>query len=329
MFKQRLIEYACAFLLLVVLGFLLPRLMAGDPVVAIYGDAMVEMTDELRADLRRRFGLDESMAVQFLRYITNLAQGDLGYSAYRSARVSHILGKPMAWTLLLTSLSLAISFIIGVVLAVETTWRRGSVVEKGALAGFLVLLGMPEYFVASLLVVGFSFHLGLFPISGAMTVGENLTPFCRALDIAWHLALPVTTLTLVQLPGIFLLMRGAMSAVMGRRHIVTARGKGVRERAIQYGHAARVALIPVVTRTGVRMGSLVAGALFVETVFAYPGLGFLTYDSLLHHDYPVLHGVLLLMAIMVLLANGLTDIMVTKLDPRTRDEHFLRQTGSI
>jgi peptide/nickel transport system permease protein len=327
--KQRLMEYACALLLLVTLGFALPRLMAGDPLVAIYGDAMVEMTDDVRSALRDRFGLDENMGVQFVRYITNLARGDMGYSAYHSAKVSHILAKPMAWTLLLTGLSLVLSFTIGVVMAVETTWRRGGMAEKGALAGFLVLSGMPEYFVGSLMVLGFAFHLGLFPISGAMTMGENLTLAHRALDIAWHVAMPVTTLTLVQLPGIFLLMRGSMIGVMGRRHIFTAKGKGVRDRVIQYGHAARVALIPVVTRTGIRMGTVVSGALFVETVFAYPGLGFLTYDSLLHHDYPVLHGVLLLMAIMVLMANCLTDILVTKLDPRTRDEHFLHPARSV
>jgi len=326
---KRLMEYGLTLVILVILGFMLPHLMAGDPLVAIYGDAMVEMTDEVRAALRERFGLDKSIGIQFVRYITSLIRGDMGYSIYRSAGVSEILGPPLVWTLLLTGSSLLLSFIIGVVAAVEMTWRRGSRYEKCAVIGFLLLSGMPEYFVGSLLVIGLAVHLELFPLCGALTEGTDLAIISRLFDIVRHLALPVATLTIVQLPGTFLLMRGAMVSVMGRRHLLTAQGNGLSDRVIRYGHAARTALIPVVTRTGIRMGTLVAGALFVETVFAYPGLGFLTYDALLHHDYPVLHGVLLLMTIMVLLANLLTDILVRKLDPRTRDVHRLHRSFSL
>ncbi len=318
--KKRLGDYLLAFLIILTLNFLLPRLMPGDPITAIYGDALVEMTPEMESLLQERYGLDRPLGEQFAVYLGNLARGDLGYSFYFRAPVSEVLVNALPWTLLLLGTSLVVAAALGIIWGVEAGWRRGCRFDRCSLTAALFLNGIPGFLLGILLLLGFSFYGQWFPLSGGISPFPGQTLIARVLDILWHLFLPALTLTLVQLPRNFLLMRSTFIAVIREPYVLTARSKGIKERLIRYRHCLRSALPPVVTRLGMSIGLLFTGVLFVEVVFAYPGLSHLFYLALRHHDYPTVHGCLLLITVCVLVFNLLADVVSMKLDPRLKED---------
>ena len=317
--KKRLGDYALAFTIILILNFALPRLMPGDPLTAIYGDALVEMSPELQAHLLERYGLDRSLPEQFLLYLYNFLRGDLGYSIYFQAPVSSVLQGALPWTLLLVGVSLSVSALLGIVWGVEAGSRRGGIGDRFSLVAALFLNGIPGFLWGILLLLFLGFYAGWFPLSGGSSVHLNYTGFRQVADVLHHLFLPALTLTLVQLPRNFLLMRNTMLGVMGKPYVTTARSKGLRERLVRYRHALRGALPPVVTRLGMSVGLLFTGVLFVEVVFAYPGMGHLFFLALQNHDYPLVHGSLLIITVCVLGFNFLADVISIKLDPRLRE----------
>jgi len=320
--KQSIITYIIAFLFILALNFFLPRMMPGDPIMAIYGnEALIAMTPELKAHLIERFALDQPLWQQFGAYLLALVQGDLGYSYYYNAPVSSIVLGRLPWTLLLVGTALIISTLLGIVLGIESGWRRGSRRDKSLLTGLMTVSGFPDFFLGILLLIGFGVTWGIFPLSGAITPYAGLSGAALVLDVLHHLFLPLTALTLCHIGASYLLTRNTMVSVLKNPYILMAKSKGLPDRAVRYKHAGRNALLPVVTRTGIQLGRLVTGAIFVEIVFAYPGLGYLTYEALLARDYPVLQGVLLIVAVSVLIANFLVDLSYSKLDPRIRYAH--------
>ncbi len=320
--KKRLGDYLLAFIIILALIFLLPRLMPGDPITAIYGDALVEMSPEMEAHLVERYGLDLPLGQQFLVFLGNLLQGDLGYSFYFQAPVAQVLGEALPWTLLLAGISLVISALLGVLWGVEAGWRRGKKFDRISLVTALFLNGIPGFLLGILLLLGLGYYGQWFPISGG--VSPYLTPGAGTwhwmVDALRHFVLPAMTLTLAQLPRNFLLMRSSLLGVVREPYVMTARGKGIKERFIRYRHCLRGALPPVVVRLGMSAGLLFTGVLFVEVVFAYPGLGHLFYLALQHHDYPTVHGCLLTITLCVLLFNLLADLSSMKLDPRLKED---------
>ena len=287
--KRSLVTYAIAFLFILVLNFLLPRMMPGDPLMAIYGDeALIAMTPELKAHLVERFALDQPLWQQFGAYFLALFQGELGYSYYYNAPVVAVILGRLPWTLLLVGTSLVLSTLLGIVLGIESGWRRASKTDRALLASLMSLNGFPDFFLGMVLLIIFGVTLPLFPLAGAVTPYAGLSGLALALDVLRHLFLPVAALTLAYLAGTYLLTRNTMITVLREPYMLTARAKGLSQRVLKYRHAGRNSMLPVVTRTGIWIGRVVTGALFTELVFAYPGVGYLTYEALLTRDYPVI-----------------------------------------
>ena len=315
--KRNLVTYSIAFIFILVLNFLLPRMMPGDPLMAIYGDeALIAMTPELRAQLVERFALDQTLWQQFGAYLVTLFQGELGYSYYYNAPVLSVILGRLPWTLLLVGSSLILSTILGIVLGIESGWRRGTKADRAMLTGLMSLNGFPDFFLGMVLLIVFGVILGIFPLYGALTPYSGLSGFALVADVLKHLFLPMVALILAHLASGYLLTRNTMITVLKEPYMLTAKAKGLSQRAIKYRHAGRNSMLPVVTRTGVWIGRIVTGALFVELVFAYPGVGYLTYEALLTRDYPIIQGIFLIVAISVMVINFLVDLSYPKLDPR-------------
>jgi len=315
--KHNLTTYGIAFLIILALNFFLPRMMPGDPLMAIYGDeALVAMTPDLKAHLVARFALDQPLWQQFGAYIAALFRGDMGWSYFYNAPVLKVILGSLPWTLLVVGSSLVLSTLLGITLGIESGWRRGSKTDRAMLAGLMSLNGFPDFFLGLVLLIVFGILLGIAPLSGALTPYSGLSGFALAVDVLKHMALPVAALTLAHLAGGYLLTRNTMITVLKAPFMLTARAKGLSQRVLKYRHAGRNSMLPVLTMTGIWLGRVVTGALFVELVFAYPGVGQLTYQALLSRDYPIIQGVFLMVAISVLIVNFAVDLLYLKLDPR-------------
>ncbi|WP_418791879.1 ABC transporter permease [Phosphitispora sp. TUW77] len=311
------INYFIAFVIIISLNFLLPRLMPGDPLTAIYGEeALIQMSPEFKSQLIQRLALDQSLWEQFTSYLLSLVKGNLGYSYYYNAPVSDVIMGALPWTLLLVGTAIIMSTIIGIIIGLESGWRRGKKTDKVLLAGIMFLDGFPDFFLGMVMLIVFGVILGLFPLAGAVTPYAGYSGMVLVLDVLKHLVLPAASLTMVNVTGAYLLTRNAMIAVLGEAYIFTAKAKGLNDAAIRYRHAGRNSILPVITHTGMQVGRLVTGALFIETVFSYPGLGLLIQRGLQTRDYPVLQGVFFVITVFVLIANFSVDILYKKLDPR-------------
>jgi peptide/nickel transport system permease protein len=320
--KHSLTTYGIAFFIILALNFFLPRMMPGNPLMAIYGDeALVAMTPALKAHLVTRFALDQPLWQQFGAYIAALFKGDLGWSYFYNARVLKVILGALPWTLLVVGTSLVFSTLLGIVLGIESGWRRGSKTDRVMLAGLMSLNGFPDFFLGLVLLIVFGVLLGIAPLSGALTPYAGLSGLSLVLDVLKHMALPVAALTMAHLSGGYLLTRNTMITVLKEPFMLTAKAKGLSQKVLKYRHAGRNSLLPVLTMTGIWLGRVVTGALFVELVFAYPGVGQLTYQALLARDYPVIQGVFLMVAVSVLIANFAIDFLYPKLDPRVSHAH--------
>jgi peptide/nickel transport system permease protein len=317
--RWNIITYCIALAFILALNFLMPRMMPGDPLMAIYGEeALVAMTPQLKAELIERFALDQPLWWQFGAYVLALFQGKLGFSYYYNASVLSVVLGRLPWTLLLVGTALVLSTFLGIALGIESGWRRGSGTDRTMLAGLMTLNGFPDFFVGMVLLIIFGVTWGIFPLAGALTPYSGLTGWGVVLDVVKHLVLPVAALTLAHLSGNYLLCRNTMITVLKEPYILTARAKGLSQQILKYRHAGRNALLPVVTHTGIWAGRVVTGALFVELVFAYPGVGYLVYEAMMARDYPVIQGLFLVVAVAVLAINFVVELSYTKLDPRVR-----------
>ncbi len=316
--KRKIVNYGIAFSILLVLNFLLPRLMPGDPLSAIYGEeVLVQMSPELKARLIERFALDKPLWEQFASYIVSLTKGDLGYSYYQNAAVAEVILAHLPWTLLLMGLAIIFSSVTGIIMGIESGWKRGKLIDKTSLTGMMILSGFPNFFLGMILLLFFAVTLQFLPLQGARTVYGNLTGGWVVLDVLKHLILPLFSLILAEIPASYLLTRNTMIINVREPFILTAKAKGLADSKVRYRHAGRNSLLPVVTRLGMKLGIIVTGALFVEIIFSYPGVGNLIYTSLLMRDYPVLQGSLIMVTAFVLLINLGVDLIYKKLDPRT------------
>lgn len=312
-------NYLIAFFIIISLNFFLPRLMPGDPLTAIYGDeALMQMTPELKARLVRRLALDQPLWAQFGAYLQALLKGDLGYSYYFNAPVIKVVLGALPWTLLLVVTATAVSAAAGTILGMESGWRRGKRIDKALLAGTMVLDGFPDFFLAMLLLIIFGVVLELFPLAGAVTPYAGYSGMNLAIDILKHLVLPAASLVLANVSGSFLLARNTMITVIRENYVFTARAKGLKDGIVRYRHAGRNSVLPALTHTGIQMGRLVTAALFIETVFSYPGLGMLVQKGLQTRDYPLLQGTFFIVAAFILLISFVIDLVYQKIDPRLK-----------
>jgi peptide/nickel transport system permease protein len=311
-------QYGLVLFIAVTLNFLLPRLMPGNPMALLAGEEANKLTPDQRAELVRSVGMDQPLAVQYTRYLQNLARGDFGYSYQKNKPISSILADRLPWTLLLTVTSLVISTVVGVVLGAMAAWKRGERGDVGLLGLFVFLESLPSFWVGMLLVALFAVQWPIFPAFGATAAWAGYTGWDNVGDILRHLVLPVTTLTIVSISGTFLVARYAMLSVLGEEFICVARSKGLAERQILFHHVLRNALLPVATVFTLNLAFAVGGATVVETVFSYPGIGRLIYEAVLNRDYPILQAAFLMITVMVVAANILADLVYPLLDPRVR-----------
>jgi len=305
------IAYLIAAVILLFLSYCLPRLLPGDFVTAMYSGAPVTLTAGQEAELRAYYAKQEG----FGRYLANLVALNWGYSYAFLSPVSGLVFAALPWTLLLVGSAHLLATVFGFIAGVEAAWRRG-VFEKAWVGSLTVLEGMPEIGTGVLLLLIFALHLGWFPAAGAETAYAQQGACEWVLDVLRHLTLPIMTLILAYLPGNFLLARGSMVMALRSPFVETARAKGLSPLRVRYAHAARNALLPMATRFGLRIAFLLTGALVVETIYSYPGLGTLLFKSIAMRDLPLIQAIVLLSSLMVLMMNLALEFLYGWLDPR-------------
>ena len=304
-------------LAVIVMCFSLVHLAPGDAALVIAGDSGAgdpELIEEIREDL----GLDDPYLIQLSRYVGDVASGDLGTSYRFNESVTSLIGDRIWPTILLVTTALLFAIVIGVLVGIFTARRPESPVSHGVTVFSLVGYSMPVFWTGYLLIIAFASNVRWFPVAGMRDVRFEGNRFEEWLDIAHHLVLPALTLGLIYLAQYSRLSRASMLEVLQSDYVRTARAKGLAERKVVYKHALRNAVIPVVTIAGLQFGALLSGALLVETVFNWPGLGRLAADSVFQRDAPVLLGVLICSAALVVVINILTDVVYRMIDPRIR-----------
>jgi peptide/nickel transport system permease protein len=329
----KIISYLLTVWVILTLNFLLPRLMPGDPFVFLSGEEgedLPQISQAQKAYYMDRYGFDDPLPVQYGRYIARLARGDLGLSVYYNAPVSAILARRLPWTLGIVTLAVAFSTILGTLLGVTAAAFRHQWVDRFFFMGLIAVSEIPAFLLGLVMLFVFAACLKLFPLSGAMThFAGPMTLAQKLADICLHGALPVATLTLARLGGIFLLARNSLVTVMARQYMVTARAKGLGRVRIFWRHALRNAMLPIVTRVFMSLGALVGGAILVENVFNYPGLGRLMRDAVSHQDYPLIQGIFLVVTLTVLTANFMADLVYRRLDPRISAPRAARMEKAV
>lgn len=293
--------------------------MPGNPLALLAGVDVGLMTPEQRAEVIEQVGLNAPLFDQFVDYWKAVLTGDLGFS-FRSGRpISEMIGERLPWTLLITGASLLLSAVIGIVVGSFSAWKRGKKSDLTLLTGMISLQSLPSFWLGMLLISVFAVQLGWLPSFGAVTPASDLTGWANVRDIAEHAVLPIVTLTVLSIPGVYMTMRYSMLEVLGDDFIRTARAKGASETRVLFGHVARNAIAPVVTFLAIRFAFAFGGSVIIETVFSYPGLGRLVFESVSGRDYPVMQAAFLVFTVAVLLANLLADLLYPLLDPRMRE----------
>jgi len=313
---RQAIRYSVSLFIIVTLIFIIPRMMPGDPFVSLLGEEVYYRSPELVAELKAQFGLDRPLPEQYISYLQNLVQGNLGYSFHYSQPVWSVIAYKIKWTFVLLIPSVILGAIVGIVLGSVAGWRHGRGMDTAVTSLFLFIYSMPHYWLAMIFVLIFAFYLGLFPLSGI--TGGGLAGAEKLKDVLWHMALPTFVLTLFGASYNYFIMRGSVLQVLGEGFVLTARAKGLSEKDVLFRHVLRNAMLPLVTVIALDFGFMVSGALLVEIVFSWGGMGTLVYDAVLARDYPLLHGSFLIIAFCVLAANFMADVLYAVIDPRIR-----------
>ena len=314
---SRLAQGLALVLAVVVLNFVLVHAAPGDPVETIAG-ASGGMDEKLQAELRAQYGLDQPLPVQLGIYLGKVLRGDLGYSYFFNLPVSGLIAERVPATLALVLTSVLAAFLIGTTLGVLSSRRPNGWLSQTINVLSLVGFAAPVFWLGMLLVILLASVFPVFPVSGMRGIASDGRGLADVMDVLHHLVLPSLTLGLVYLAQYSRLSRAAMLDVLGADYIRTARAKGLSERVVLYKHALRNAVLPVVTVLGLQFGNVLAGAIVVETVFNWPGLGRLAYESVLRRDYPTILGVLLFASVVVVVMNQLTDLCYRLIDPRIK-----------
>jgi peptide/nickel transport system permease protein len=305
-------------LIVVVINFVLFRVLPGDPVRAVIG-RNVRMTAETQAALRVQFGLDKPVFPdQFLDTLGQWLRGNLGVSWSQRRPVSEILLSKLGNTILLIGLGQILSIFFGVILGLLAGWKHKTAIDLGALTFSLIAWATPTFWLGIILLAVGSSWLGL-PTGGIVSPANVGKPLYQVIpDLAHHLVLPTLTLTILYLGEYMLIMRSSILEVLSEDYILTAKAKGLSHWQVLRRHALKNAMLPIVTLIAMNLGFTVSGAIYIETVFSYDGLGKLFQTALVKQDYPLLQGAFLLLAVSVIIANMLADILYTYLDPRVR-----------
>ncbi|TML94302.1 MAG: ABC transporter permease [Actinobacteria bacterium] len=296
----------------VTINFALFRLAPGSAISNL--SRVPHATQELREALKREFGLDKSKGAQYAIYLKQLAHGNLGVSFENQQPVSHNLWEALKNTLPMVLLGTVFAIVFGTLTGVIAAWRRGTALEGATVTTALGFYSMPTHWLGLMLVILFT---GVLP-TGGMANDFLINPsfWTHLKDVLSHMVLPSLTLGLVLYGEYTLIVRSAMLETLGEDYILTARAKGLKPWAIVRKHALRNAMLPIATLVALSLGYIVAGAILIETVFSWPGIGRAVYDAVLQRDYPMLQGAFLLLTISVVFFNLVADLLYFKLDPR-------------
>ena len=318
---RRISFYLVALWASITINFFIPRLAPGDPAGALMARFQGRMSPLAIKALDLQFGItNDPLWIQYGRYLFNLLHGDLGISfTYLPTPVSTVLAQEVPWTLVLVGTALLISFALGSLIGVFVAWRRGSLIDS-VLPPFVTFFSAVPYFWLALIALYIlAYTLNWFPLNGgydtSTTEGWNFDFISSAF---YHAILPAFTIVLGSIATWVLGMRNAMITTLTEDYVALAQAKGLSEVRIMFAYAARNAILPNVTGFALSLGFVVGGALLTEVVFSYPGIGFALLQAALNSDYPLLQGIFLLIAVAVLGANFIADLVYVVLDPRVR-----------
>jgi peptide/nickel transport system permease protein len=318
---RKLAAAVISFAVLLVVGFVIFSLLPSDPVATMTRGRPTSAKQ--MAALIRRFGLNQPVWERFGHFVADTCEGHLGYSWQFQAPVATLIAQRLWPTLLLMGSSTIISVALGMWLGIHSGWRPGSMLDRASTGSAITLWSVPTFWLGIILLVVFSSGFGpipaLFPAGGMSTPGVlgGFTPE-HILDVARHLVLPCLTLVLVVFGQYQMIMRSSMIDELGNPYLLTARAKGLRDAEVRHRHAVPNALLPSMTLVFLQVGTMISGAITVETVYSWPGLGYLTYQALQIPDLPLLEGTFIIFAASVIVFNLLADLLYRYLDPRVR-----------
>jgi peptide/nickel transport system permease protein len=305
------------FFIIIVLNFILPRAMPGNPASILANE--YNLPPETVKILVSLWKLDQPLHEQFIAYIQSLFTGQWGYSyKYYPRTVYELVMERLPWTLLLQGVTSITVPAFGILMGILAGWKRGTRYDIAVTMSAIVVYAIPYYWLALMFQYIFGYQLRLFPISQALTPGANYGSFLEYVaDVLWHLTLPVLAVTLTAYASYTLVTRNSMVDILEEDFMFVARAKGLPERTIMK-HAMRNALLPPLTMLAIRLGHMVGGSVITETVFSYPGVGYLIYESIMFKDYPVMNAAFFMLSITVIAANFAADLMYAVVDPRIR-----------
>lgn len=319
--KNKLLEYLITLFLIISLNFILPRLMPGDPFLFISGDQGQDLmySKAQRTKYLEYYGLNQSLTKQYFSYLKKVFSLDLGTSLYYNQSVLKLILKRLKWTFLIVILAEFSALILAMLIGLISAWYRNSIIDKIIYFKLIVFSELPSFLIGLILLFVLAADLNLFPLSGAIShYTEFDSIWDQGLDIIMHAILPVTALTLSRLGGYYLLWRNTLISVLNKKYIATAQAKALSRLRIIWSYLIKNSLLPICSRLFLSLGSLVGGAILVENVFAYPGLGLLLRESVMMRDYPLIQGIFLVIAIFVLTANFFADLIYKRIDPRIK-----------
>ena len=306
---RRVLATIPVMLVVTVFVFGLLRIAPGDPAATIAGDSA---TTEDIARVRASLGLDKPLIVQLGIWVSDLASGDLGTSIYSRLPVTHLIAQRLEPTLTLSLSTLIIAVCLAIPLGVLAAWKAGTWVDRAVMVFAVLGFSLPVFWLGFLFIYGFSIKLQWLPVQGFVSISDGILPFLQ------HLVLPSLTLGMVYMALIARITRASVLEVLTQDYIRTAHSKGLGDRRVLWHHALKNASVPIVTIIGIGVALLIGGVVVTESVFAIPGLGRLTVDAILHRDYPVIQGIILVFSSVYVLVNLLVDLSYTLLDPRIR-----------
>ena len=304
---RRVIAMIPVLFIVSIIVFLIVHLTPGNPAYLILGE---DSSPEAIAEIEEQLGLNQSIFIQFFDWMINILRGDFGQSVYSSQPVLDVILERIGPTFSLTFMSMGLTLIIAIPLAIFVIWLRNTFVGPLFTSSSLLGTSIPEFWFAMLLVLAFGVSIPLFPVAGYIPVAESFTGWI------YHLILPAIVLATVEVGLISRMLRDSMLESVNQDYIKTARGKGLKESIVLTKHVFVNALIPTTTVVGVMIASLLGGTIIIETIFTIPGVGQLLVDSIHRRDYPMIQGVVLFIAVVYVFINLLIDILYTFLDPR-------------
>lgn len=313
---KRLLIMVLMILLVSTMIFFLFRVMPGDPTAFLVDPSI---PPEARANMLARYGLDKSLWTQYTIFIKDLVRLDFGSSYFYNRPVLEIIGEKLPATLILMLTAMALAYLFGIFFGAFMAWRRGSALETGGIVFVLFFRSAPTFWVGLMFIILFSANLGWFPAQGMRTVGSpsgNFAQMFLNLDFLKHLILPSIVAALYFMATPLLVMRNSMLEVLSEDYVEMARAKGIKERKIMYRHAARNALLPVVTSGALFIGSAIGGQVLIEVVFSWPGLGREIVTAVTRRDYPLAQASFIIISATVMVMNLVADLLYAALDPR-------------